>query len=198
MKNYIVTIAREYGSGGRLIGKQLAAELGIAFYDKEIISLAAKESGLHEDFINTIEQKRTSGFFYNMYMNSQELPIPEQVFLAQSNVIKDLARKGPCAIIGRCADYVLSGRERCIRVFIHAPIEWRVRIVRDEYKEGEGNLEGFIRKCDKGRASYYNFFTQQKWGRAQNYDLCLDSSIGIYASVRLLKKFVEEYAASKA
>jgi cytidylate kinase len=194
MKNCTVTIAREYGSGGRLIGRALAEVLGVSFYDKELISLAAKESGLHEDFIQNIENRTSSGFLYNLYMTYHELPIPEQIFIAQSNRIKDIAEREPSVIIGRCADYVLAGKENCIRVFIHAPLEFRVRIVQEEYHEGTGEIHGFIRKQDKDRASYYNFFTQQKWGRAQNYNLCLDSSIGITASVRLLKKYVEEFA----
>jgi cytidylate kinase len=198
MNRYIVTIAREYGSGGRLIGQQLAEELEIAFYDREIISLAAKESGFHEEFIQTIEQKRASGFFYNLFMNYQELPIPEQVYLAQSNVIRSLAEKGSCVIIGRCADYVLENDPNCIRVFVYAPLDLRVRIVREKYHEDVADTENYIRRQDKGRASYYNFFTQRKWGKAQNYNLCLDSGIGIPASVRLLKKFVEEFAGSRA
>jgi cytidylate kinase len=133
MSKFAVTIAREYGSGGRIIGKQLAQELGIAFYDKELITLAARESGLHEDFIQTIEQKKASGFFYNLYMTYGELPIHEQVFLAQSKAIKELAEKGACVIIGRCADYVLGEDRNRIRIFVHAPMAWRVRIAREEY-----------------------------------------------------------------
>ncbi|MDR1515634.1 MAG: cytidylate kinase-like family protein [Synergistaceae bacterium] len=193
MNSFIVTIAREYGSGGRLIGQKLASDLGVSFYDKEIIALASKECGLHEDFIRTIEQKKASGFFYNLFMHSQELPIPEQVFLAQSNVIKSLAEKGSCVIIGRCADYVLADMKNCIRVFVYAPIETRIKNVRDEYHEGEGDLEDYIRRQDKGRASYYNFFTDQKWGRAQNYDLCVNSCIGIDASVRIIKNYIGEF-----
>ncbi|MDR1916761.1 MAG: cytidylate kinase-like family protein [Synergistaceae bacterium] len=194
MKLYTVTIAREYGSGGRLIGKQLADELGIAFYDRELISYAASDIGLDEEFIKSIEQKKSSGFLYNLYSPFQWIPINEQVFLAQSNVIKNIAERESSVIIGRCADYVLENMRNCIRFFIYAPIEFRLSLVKDVYQEGEsGRLEDYIRKQDKGRASYYNFFTQQKWGRAQNYHLCLNSSIGIQSSVRLLKKFVEEF-----
>ena len=197
MKKIAVTIAREYGSGGRMIGRKAADELGFAFYDRELIALAARECGFHEDFVETIENRRASGFLYNIYMTYHELPVPEQVFIAQSNVIKKIAERESCVIIGRCADYVLSEMAHCARVFVHAPINWRAKIVRDEYHEGEGELLGFIRKQDKDRASYYNFFTQQKWGRAQNYHLCLDSSIGIDPSVRMLKQFVEEFASSE-
>jgi cytidylate kinase len=197
MRDFIVTIAREYGSGGRLIGRELARDLGVSFYDKEVIALAAKECGLHEDFIQTMEQKKASGFFYNLYMQNQELPIPEQVFLAQSSAIKSLAGKGSCVIIGRCADYVLDDMKNCVRVFIYAPIETRVRTVRDEYREGQGDVEAYIRKQDKVRASYYNFFTQQKWGRAQNYNICIDSGIGIQASVRVIKNYVHEFSGAE-
>jgi hypothetical protein len=194
MENFTVTIAREYGSGGRLIGQRLASELGTAFYDRELISRAAADIGLDEEFIRTIEQKKSSGFLYNLYSPFQWLPINEQVFLAQSNAIKELADLGPCVIIGRCADYVLEGRPRCISFFIHAPIEFKAGLVKDVYREAwEGGVEDFIRKQDKARASYYNYFTQRKWGRAQNYHMCLDSGIGIDQSVRLLKKFVEEF-----
>jgi cytidylate kinase len=127
-------------------------------------------------------------------MTYNEIPISEQVFIAQSNIIRKIAARESCVIIGRCADYVLAEMKGCVHFFIHAPLDWRVKIVRDEYKEGEGELSGYIRKQDKDRASYYNFFTQKKWGRAQNYNLCLDSSIGISASVRLLKQYVEEFA----
>ena len=198
MKKIAVTIAREYGSGGRLIGRRLAEKLGFAFYDKELIALAAEESGFHEDFIETMESRKASGFMYNIYMTYNELPIQEQVFIAQSNVIKDVAERESCVIIGRCADYVLSGTKDCVRIFIHAPLEWRVEMVRDHYKEGLGELSGYIHKQDKDRASYYNFFTQQKWGRAQNYHLCIDSSIGIPSSAELLKKYVEEFAERNA
>jgi cytidylate kinase len=194
MKNFTVTIAREYGSGGRLIGERLASELGIAFYDRELISRAASDIGFDEEFIKTIEQKKSGGFLYNLYSPFQWLPINEQVFLAQSNVIKEFAEAGPCVIIGRCADYVLEGRRNCIRLFIHAPIEFRVKLVSEVYREGDGgSVEDFIRKQDKTRASYYNYFTQKKWGRAHNYHMCLDSGIGIDPSVRVLKKFAEEF-----
>ncbi|MDR0615702.1 MAG: cytidylate kinase-like family protein [Synergistaceae bacterium] len=197
MDCFAVTIAREYGSGGRLIGRKLAEDLGVDFYDKEIIALASEESGFHVDFIQTMEQKKASGFFYNLFMHTQELPIPEQVFLAQSNVIKSLAKKGSCVIIGRCADYVLSEMANCVRVFVYADIETRIRTVRDEYHEGHGDLKEYIRKQDKCRAAYYDFFTQKKWGIAQNYNLCIDSGIGIQASARVLKDYVLEFLKPK-
>ncbi|NLW47061.1 MAG: cytidylate kinase-like family protein [Firmicutes bacterium] len=194
MKHYIVTIAREYGSGGRLIGRRLAQELNIPFYDKELITLAAQESGFAEDFIEKIEQKRRVNFLDNLYMTGQELPVAEQVFLTQSQVIRKIAEKESCVIVGRCADYVLRDFVNCLRVFVHAPLEWRIKCVRDEYHETASNFEDYLRKQDKNRAGYYNYFTQNKWGKAQNYHLSIDSSIGISAVARVLKEMVLAFA----
>ena len=193
MDKYTITIGREYGSGGRLIGRQLAQELGIAFYDRELIVMAARESGFDEEFVRQMEQKRTINFIGNLYLIGYELPVSEQIFLAQSKVIQKVAEEGSCVIVGRCADYVLRDKPNCIRVFIHAPIEERIKRVREVYGEDHPNLEDFIRKQDKNRAAYYNYYTHNKWGRAQNYHLCLDSSIGIDASVRMIKELVTEY-----
>jgi len=191
MGDFVVTIAREYGSGGRIIGQQLAKELKVLFYDKELISLAAKESGFAEDFINQMEQKKSLSFLYNLYMTSQELPASEQVFLAQSKAIKEVGKQ-PCVIVGRCADYVLRDHDNCIRVFIHAPFEQRAARIRDLYNEQHPDLQEFIHKQDKNRASYYNYFTQNKWGQAKNYHLCIDSSIGIPATVHVIKELVKQ------
>jgi cytidylate kinase len=197
MKKIVVTIAREYGSGGRLIGRRLAEEMGFAFYDRELITLAAAECGLDEKFVESLEDKKMSGFLYSAYMTYIDLPVPERVFIAQSNAIRAMAERGSCVIIGRCADYVLADMPDCVSIFIHASVETRVKIVRDEYHEGSGELAGFIRKMDKDRAAYYNFFTQRKWGRAQNYDICIDSGVGIPESVRVLRKFIEEFAEAR-
>jgi len=193
MKRKIITIAREYGSGGRIIGRQLAQELNIPFYDKELIALAAQESGFAEDFVAKIEQKKTNIFYYNLYMTSQELPAAEQVFLAQSQVIRKIAEKESCVIVGRCADYILREFDNCLRVFIHAPLEWRIKCVQEKYHETVANYRDYLQKQDKNRAGYYNYFTQNKWGKAQNYQISLDSSIGIPAAVRVLKEMVTTF-----
>ncbi|HEY8343802.1 MAG TPA: cytidylate kinase-like family protein [Bacillota bacterium] len=193
MNRRIITIAREYGSGGRLIGQRLAEELGLAFYDKKLITLAAEESGFAEEFIARTEQKRTFNFFYNLYMTSNELPVAEQVFLAQSQVIRKLAQERSCVIVGRCADYILRDFPNCLRIFIHAPLEWRVQCVRDIYRESVDNYEDYLQKQDKNRAGYYNYFTQNKWGKAQNYHISIDSSIGIASTVRVLKEMAAAF-----
>ena len=195
MSNIIVTIGREHGSGGRLIGRKLAEELGFAFYDKEIIALTAKESGFTEEFVRQMETTKTSSFLFSIYSATRELPLTEQVFLMQAKIIRELAQKGNCVIVGRCADYILREEPNCIRTFIHAPIEKRVRRVKEFYNEAEGTDEQVrarILKQDKKRASYYEYYTQLKWGLAQNYNITLDSSIGIEPSVEMLKAVVRE------
>lgn len=193
MKHMIITIAREYGSGGRLIGQRLAEELNIPFYDKKLITLAAQESGFAEDFVAKTEQKKTFSFFYNLYMTSNELPAAEQVFLAQSQVIRKIAQEGSCVIVGRCADYILREFDNCLRVFVHAPLEWRIQCVRDIYHENVDNYADYLQKQDKNRAGYYNYFTQNKWGKAQNYHLSIDSSIGIPPTVQVLKQMAAAF-----
>lgn len=155
---------REYGSGGRVIGQQVAEELGIAFYDKKLITLAAKESGFAEDIIERVEQKKELSFFYNLYLTGQEMSLSEQVFLAECNVIRKIAEEHSCVILGRCADYVLQEQKNCLRVFIHAPLALRAKWVREQYKVNRPDLEDYIRKQDKNRAAYYNYFTHNKWG----------------------------------
>lgn len=195
MGKIIVTIAREHGSGGRLIGRKLAEKLGFSFYDKEIIAMTAKESGFTEEFISRMENTRTSSFLYSIYTATQELPLTEQVFLMQNRIIRDIASRENCVIVGRCADYILREEPHCIRTFIHAPINKRVSRVKEFYNEEQGTdeqVKNRILKMDKKRAAYYDYFTQHKWGQAQNYNITLDSSIGIDVSVEMLAAVVRE------
>ncbi|WZL82815.1 cytidylate kinase-like family protein [Vallitaleaceae bacterium 9-2] len=193
MKNYVVTIARQYGSGGRLIGKKIAEKLQINFYDKELIRLAADETGYAESFVSKMEQKKSISFFTNLYMTQQELPATDQIFLAQSKTIRELANKNSCVIVGRCADYVLKDFPNCINIFIHAPIASRIERLEHEYNETAKNWEDYLHKQDKNRSSYYNYFTQEKWGKSQNYHVTLDSSIGIDESVDFLVHLIKTY-----
>lgn len=182
----VITIAREYGSGGRLIGEEVAKRLGIPFYDKELILLAAKKSGLSEDYIRRTEQIKSASFLYSLYMTSQVLPMSDQIFLVQSKIIKELAEKGPCVIVGRCADYVLRHMDTCMNVFVHAPIEERVQRAEKVYKDDAANMEDFVKKQDKKRASYYNYFAQSKWGNAHNYHLAINSTLGLEKTAQLI------------
>lgn len=182
----VITISREYGSGGREIGERLAKELALPFYDKELIFMAAKESGLSEEFIKKTEQVKSTSFLYSLYMGAQQLPMSDQVFLVQSKIIRQVAEQGPCILVGRCADYVLRERKDLLNIFIHAPLEYRMRRVRDKY-EKTGNLEDLIRKKDKKRAAFYNYFSQNKWGDARHYHLAISSQYGMDFAVDLIK-----------
>ena len=123
----VITISREYGSGGRAIGERVAKELGVPFYDKQLILMAAKESGLSEEYIKKTEQMKSTSFLYGLYMGAQQLPMNDQIFLVQSKIIRKLADEGPCVIVGRCADYILREREDLLSVFVHAPVEFRAQ-----------------------------------------------------------------------
>lgn len=192
MEKIVVTVSREYGSGGRLIGKKLADDLGISFYDGELLSLVAKESGYTEEFVRRNDQKKTQSLLYHLYIGSQILPASDMIFIAQSRVIKDLYNKGSCVIVGRCADYVLRGCPGVINTFITAPLESRIARVRDEYKEEADNYKSYILKKDKSRVAYYNYFADDAWGKVQTYDISVNSDVGIDKSAELLAQYIRE------
>lgn len=183
----VITISREYGSGGRAIGERLAKELGIPFYNKELILMAAKESGLSEEYIKKTEQMKSTSFLYGLYMGAQQLPMNDQIFLVQSKIIRQVAEDGPCVIVGRCADYVLRERKDLMSVFIHAPLEFRAQRANKVYEKEAGNMQDFVRKKDKKRAAFYNYFSQNKWGDARHYHLAVSSVYGVDFAVEVLK-----------
>lgn len=188
MKHIVITIGREYGSGGRLIAKQLSEEMGIKFYDKQLISDVAKKTGFSEHFIRNAEHQRpTNSFLYDLYTSVQTPSVPDQVFIAQAKVIKEAAARESCVIVGRCADYILRDQPNCLRVFINAPLDQRVRRAREEYGVQEANLESYVIRQDKARASYYNYFATGRWGQSREYDLCVNSRIGIDAAVAVIR-----------
>ena len=192
--NTIITIERQYGSGGHLIGEKLAESLGIPFYDSELIKVAAKESGICEEIFESFDEKPTTSFLYSLVMdpyslgynsNSFDLPLNHKVFLAAFDTIKELASKGPCVFVGRCADYALEDFDNCISVYVHAPFEDRIKRIENEYGIPNGKSKEMLMKKDKQRSSY------NKWGDAKSYDLCLNSSyLGIDGSVDLIKKVI--------
>ena len=203
--NTVITIGRQYGSDGRAIGEKLAKELNIPFYDKEILARASKESGMCEEIFKENDEKKTSSFLFSLVMDSSffgygttfnpngfEMPISQKIFLAQFDTIKNIAEEGPCVIVGRCADYVLEDYDNVVNVFIHSDIETRCRVVekRDGLSE-KAALEAVV-KNDKERLSYYNYYTNNEWGNADNYDLTIDSgSTCVDGAVELIKNFVE-------
>lgn len=191
----IVTIGRQYGSGGKEIGERLSKELGIPLYDKELLTLAARKSGLCEEVFASHDEKPTNSLLYSLVMGSygsDNLPLNHKLFLAQFDAIRSLAEQGPCVIIGRCADYALEDYENCVSVFIHADIKVRVDRAVSQYGISAVKAEEAVLKIDKKRASYYNFYSSRKWGSLNNYDLTVNSSrLGIENSATLIKNYVE-------
>ncbi|OUN23208.1 AAA family ATPase [Flavonifractor sp. An82] len=192
MKHIVITIGREYGSGGRLIAKKLSEDMGITFYDKQLISDVAKKTGFSEHFIRNAEHQRpTNSFLYDLYTSVQTPSVPDQVFIAQAKIIKEAAARESCVIVGRCADYILRDQPNCLKVFINAPLDQRIRRAREEYGVQEANLESFVMRQDKARASYYNYFATGRWGQSREYDLCINSRIGIDAAVEVIRAAAE-------
>ncbi len=203
MEKKIITIGREFGSGGREIGKELAVRLQIEFYDKELLDVAAKESGICKDLFESNDEKPISSLLYSLSVNpysvgtiatstSDILPINNKLFLAQFDAIRKVAQLHSCVIVGRCADYALRDEPNCYHVFIHAPLQTRVKRIKELYELSSGEAKDLILKTDKKRSAYYNSYADHKWGEIGNHHLVIDSSLlGIDGCVELIIKFLE-------
>ena len=156
MAKKIITIAREYGSGGRIIAQKVAEKLGIVYYDNEIIDLAAKEMGFDVDVIRKVSEQKASGFMYSLSSGTLNLPLNDQVYTMQSKIIRHLANYDACIIVSGCADYILEDYDNVLKVFIHAPLESRIKRVKNEYKEVHDDYKKYVIKKDKTRSNYYN------------------------------------------
>ncbi len=200
----VITIGRQFGSGGREIGEKLSKAYGINYYDRELLARAAKESGFCEEILQNHDERPTNSFLYNLVIDTYsfgynssafvDMPISQKVFLAQFDTIKKVAEEGPCVIVGRCADYALDGRDNVINLFIYADEDFKIKRVMDIYDLDESKARDMINKKDKQRQSYYNYYTNRKWGKADTYDLCINSAVlGIDGSVKLIKQFVEDF-----
>lgn len=177
----IITIGRQFGSGGKEIGEKVAKRLGYAFYDKEILTMAAEESGFSASAMQHYDEKPSGSLIYSLYMTgaatSDNLPLNQQLAFAQFNVIRKVAQADNCVIVGRCADYVLREKKNLLTVFLHAPMEYRVeRVMAENSIDSRTLAEKTIKKQDKSRADYYNFFTHKKWGDAGSAMLSVDTS----------------------
>lgn len=201
-KKIVITIGRQFGSGGRTIGKKLAEQLGIAYYDKELINLASKESGICGEFFEKADERNSGsllkalamGFsMNNAIFQTNDYLSNESLFQIQSDVIRKLADERSCVLVGRCADYILREHQNCVNVFISADLPDRVKRAMEYNHVDEKDAEEFLHKADKSRASYYNYYTDKVWGAAESYDLCINSSFyGIEASVAFIRMFVEK------
>lgn len=189
MKNRIITISREFGSGGRTIGKKVAEQLRIPCYDSELIQKIAQESGFTESYVRNADESASSGFLGSAFSSRTFGPTNEDyLWSIQQKVILDLAEKGPCVIVGRCADYILRDKADCLTVFIHASLAYRAERIVNVYGEREASPEQRIKEKDKRRAAYHRFYTNMKWGYAKNYHISLDSGVlGIEKCVDILQ-----------
>lgn len=201
MNNTIITIGRQFGSGGREVGEKLSKKLNIPFYDKDLLKRAAKESGLCEEIFENFDEKPSSSFLYSLVMdpyslgysnNGFDLPLNHKVFLAAFDTIKKIADEGSCIIVGRCADYVLQDYENCLNLFIHAPLEDRIKRISAKYDLPENKAKDMIYKKDKQRASYYNYYSNSKWADIKNYHLSINSSLlGVDGTVDMIVDLVK-------
>ena len=195
----VITVGRQYGSGGREIGTALAKRLGIAYYDDLLLKKAAEESGLCEELFHSFDERPKSflysvaldPFSFSMSHAAPEGSIEQRVYLATYDTIQKLADQGPCVLIGRCADYALKERSDVINLFVTAPLDSRIKRVALRNGISDSEAKERIRKKDKDRAAYYNFYSGKEWGDAKSYDLCVDSSLlGVEGTVDLLMEMV--------
>ena len=195
-QNKIITISRQYGSGGRIVAKKLADALGIPFYDNELITMAAEKTGLSVECFTDAEKTSIGNLFFSLTsltpsIDAVGLPLNEKIFLVQSQVIKEVAAEGPCVIVGRSANYVLQDNPNVINVFLQGDLEDRVKRAIDTYGQDAEGAEALVVKTDKRRANYYNYFTGGKWGKAENYDLILNTSrMDLDKIVEVIKTYV--------
>ena len=206
MEHLIITIGRQLGSGGRHIGKRLAEQLGLSFYDKELINIASKESGLCEDVFEQADEKKNRSLLGNWFglrssLMSGDFQVnscmsDESLFQIQSDVIRKLAEQQSCVFVGRCADYILRENSRCINIFISAEIDDRIRRVSEMMQVSSDKATELIRQTDKKRAEYYNYYTNKEWGAAKSYHLCVNSSLlGETETIAYIINFIKSFKA---
>ncbi len=203
MSNYVITIGREFESLGIDIGRTLAERLGIKCYNKELLSRAAKESGLCEEIFHAQDEKPTNSFLYSLVMDTYsatgytaapflDMPLNHKIFLAQFDTIKKLAEEESCIIVGRCADYALSDFPRTINTFIHADMDFRIKNTMNEFDVSESKARDMINKKDKQRSSYYNYYSNKKWGHSKTYDMTLNSAkLDVDGCVEMILRYKE-------
>ena len=202
MKKKIVTISRQYGSGGRYIGENLAKAMGVPCYDEKLIDMVAKESGFAQSFVAEKGERMTGSLLFNIasslsfannvFSTNNGVTLQDEIYFTQNRIIKELADKGPCVIVGRCANYILREREDCLNVFIFADNESKIERAEKYFNITREEAPAVLKKKDKARANHYKYYTDQEWGMASNYDLCLNSGlIGIEGCVKAIQQVLE-------
>lgn len=201
----IITVGRQYGSGGREIGKKIADQLGIPFYDKELVEMAAKKSNISHEAVKEIDERATNSLLYSIVTGSfgmkglnaplfYEMPMNDKFFIAQSEVIKEVAHQGDCVIVGRCADYVLEHEENVdvLSLFLYASLDFRTLRVASDLNLTVHHAKDYIQKTDKQRRTYYDYYTSREWGKMSNYDLCINTEkIGIDKTAELVVRYLK-------
>lgn len=198
----IITITRQYGSGGHEIGKALAEKLGISFYDKELISIAAKESGVSPEIFKDVDEKATNSLLYslstglysygNNFSSVNDLPVNDRLYILQHKIIRELSDKENFVVVGRCADYVLRDNPNVIKVFIYADIDSRVKRAVARHDIDPARAKQAVLKADKRRANYYSFYSGKKWGQVDNYDICLNTTnLSIEQAVSVITDYLD-------
>ena len=201
-ENLVIAIGRQCGSSGKVIGEKVAAALGIKCYDKELLALAAKNSGLCEELFQSHDEKPTNSFLYSLVMDTynvgltssgyMDMPINHKIFLAQFDTIKKLAEEESCVIVGRCADYALADDPYLVSVFITADDKDKIQSLKELYQIDDAKAKEVMVKTDKKRSSYYNYYSNKKWGDVRSYDLCINRSpIGVDGAVDMILKYIE-------
>ncbi|MBO5373980.1 MAG: cytidylate kinase-like family protein [Clostridia bacterium] len=201
-ENIIVTIARQCGSGGREVGEILSKKLGMVYHDKSLINLAAEKSGLSPEILRNADERATPSFLYSIAVGAigmvpfshgmpYDTPINDKLFVLQSEIIEEEAKKYPCVFVGRCADFILRNSPKLVRVFIYASPEKRIERIAKVNEVEKGEAKSLMSKIDKKRANYYNYYTSQKWGKSENYDLMIDTTkIGTEGAAKIIEEYI--------
>lgn len=204
MKNLVITIGRQYGSGGREFGKKLAETLGIAFYDNDLVKMAAEKSNISPEISKQADEKATNSLLYSlatggsfrgMFNGYYEMPINDKIFIAQADTIKQLAHEHSCVIVGRCANYVLQDDDEInkLDLYIYADLEYRINRIKKIYKLTDAQAKDKIIKTEKKRRTYYNYYSNGNWGYAADYDLCINvAPIGYDAAINIVKEYTDK------
>lgn len=209
MKKVVITIGRQCGSGGREFGKRLAEKLGIEYYDKELVRIAAKNSNLSPEISEMADERATNSLLYSiatggsmrgMFNGYYEMPLNDRVFLAQAETIKQLAHEKSCVIVGRCANYVLREEENInvVNVYIYADMDYRIKRIKEEEQLTEKQAKDKIIKTEKKRRTYYNYYSNGNWGSASEYDLCINlTNIDFDVAVNMVKAYIDGVSENK-
>ena len=203
-ENVIVTIARQYGSGGHEVGEIIAKEFGMAFHDKSLIEIAAQKSGIDMELLKKADEDVTPSFLYSIAvgnysvyplainMSPYEMPINDKLFNLQADIIKEEAKKGPSVFVGRCADYILNNNPKVIKVYIYSSIDERAKRIAKKEGVSESDARVLIYKTDKRRANYYNYYTSLKWGKNDNYNLMIDTgAVGVEGAAKIIGEYIK-------